>query len=54
MAFCVFYFFQHFMEGVSDVFIKMPKQELFVAGKKLRPVSFAAYVCLPEVFLVFF
>lgn len=42
------------MEGVSDVFIKMPKQELFVAGKKLRPVSFAAYVCLPEVFLVFF
>lgn len=35
---------------MSDVFIKMPRQELLVAGKKLRPVSYAAYVSLAKIF----
>lgn len=34
---------------MSDVFIKMPRQELLVAGKKLRPVSYAAYVSLAKI-----
>lgn len=55
MTFCVFYLsFSALYGTVSDVFIKMPKQELLVAGKKLRPVSFAVYVCLAKIFLGFF
>lgn len=37
---------------MSDVFIKMPRQELLVAGKKLRPVSYAAYVSLAKIFFL--
>lgn len=34
---------------MSDVFIKMLRQELLVAGYKLRLVSYAAYVSLTKI-----
>lgn len=37
---------------MSDVSVKVPRWEVLVAGKKLRLVSYAAYVSLAKIFFV--
>lgn len=57
MAFWVFYLSFSTLYGtwgVSDVFVKVPRQELLVPGKKLGPVSYATSVSLAKIFFQVF